>query len=61
MSAEDRIQAVIISIIRFLKQAAENRMRRGIPSYGHELTEEEKRQEIWRILFNVIFDFIGVH
>jgi hypothetical protein len=35
-------------------------MRRGIPSYGHELTEEEKRQEIWRILFNVIFDFIGV-
>jgi|LauGreDrversion4_2_1035121.scaffolds.fasta_scaffold403610_1 hypothetical protein len=43
-----------------MQQAAEARARRGIPTFGHEITEEEKRQEVWRIAFCMMFDGIGL-
>lgn len=41
-------------------KALERRRARGIPDHANELTDEERRQEAWRILFCVIFDIIGV-
>eukprot|EP00347_Sterkiella_histriomuscorum_P022048 403331868 len=43
-----------------IRLAAENRQRRGIPEGASEMTVEEKRQEIWRLFFCIIFDIIGI-
>ncbi|CDW83467.1 pinus taeda anonymous locus 2_4925_01 genomic sequence [Stylonychia lemnae] len=43
-----------------IQQAAQNRARRGIPADAHEITSQEQSQEIWRLVFCILFDLIGV-
>lgn len=41
-------------------KAAENRARRGVPLDAREITLDERKQELWRTAFCILFDLAGV-